>query len=170
MYKLFILFLLIIGTTSLAFAKEPSSAVNKAYSMILNGRYEVAEVVAKRAYEQSQIDGDRYNQGEALVALGLVYKTKLFSRNEESITNLRHAIAMFGSINYYAGVSKAKFALGNAYGTIGDSERQCDAYHESLVDFAKGKELNPDEIFVYNISAYSSFEEQVNDFIQRNCG
>jgi len=144
--------------------------VEKAYSMISKGQYEAAEVYAKQAHEQSQKDGDRYNLGEALVALGLVYKTKQMSRFEESIINLRHAIAVFKSINYYAGISKAKFALGSAFGTINDTDRQCDMYQESLEDYAEGKKLNPDEAFVYNVFAYSSFEEQVNDFIKKHCG
>ena len=65
-------------------------------------------------------------------------------------------------------MSKSKFGLANAYGLNNEFKKRCEMYALSIVDYKKGKELNPNSGFRFN-PTFSSFEEMVQAFTNEYC-
>lgn len=157
------------AAAGVVYTNDPYQKVSNSYTMMSHGRPIPAERFAKEALEQFKQDQDKYGQGEALVALGLLYKTGLMNKPQESIISFEQAINLFTSIDDFPSLAKTKFALGNAYASINNKEKQCALYSESLNDYEKGKELKPTATFKFN-PAFSSFDAMVKAFQEKYCG
>jgi len=173
MHKIFTLIVLFTlfgcSAAGVIYTNDPYQKVSNSYLMMNQGRSFPAEKFALEAVEQFKKENDSFGQGEALVALGLLYKSNLMHKPEESIVKLEQAIKSFQSINDYSSLSKTKFALGNAYANLDQTEKQCLMYSDSITDYEKGKKLNPNASFQFN-PAYSSFDEMVKAFASDYCG
>lgn len=156
------------ATTGVKHSEEAYKKVVKAYVMMNQGRPIPAERLAQEAFETFEEQGDVFGQGEALVALGLLYKSPLLPDYAQSVARLQQAVALFASIDDYASLAKSKFALGNAFAVAGQKSAQCALYGESLQDYAEAKQRNPDAAFQFN-TAYPSFDAMVKDFQAKYC-
>ena len=161
--------LLIIALLAMTFhasAKDLEDQIFQAEKMIHLKNLVRAEALATDAYQEFEKTGDRKGLGEATFVLGLVHKSQ--KKTDEAINEFRQALVLFNSIDYYSGIARVKFALGNAFGVIGDTDRKCDMYRQSLIDFETSKATEPNPIFWINPN-YTSFEEMVKDFSDRRC-
>jgi len=157
------------AAAGVVYTNDPYQKVSNSYIMMSQGRPIPAERFAKEAFEQFKQDHDVFGQGESLVALGLLYKSRLKQDLPESVAKLEQAKDLFQSINDYSSLSKTKFALGNAYANLEQKEKQCSLYSESLQDYEKAKKLDPEASFQFN-PAYPSFDAMVKDFKAGHCG
>ena len=145
---------------------DPYEKLNNSYTMLNQGRLIPAEKLGKEALQQFKVSNDIFGQGEAHTALGAVYKSS--NKPIKSISHFEKAISSFTSLNDFANTSKAKFGLANAYAINNQPVEQCKLYNESLLDYKKGLETNPNMKFQFNPN-YSSFEAMVNSFIGEYC-
>jgi len=156
------------AAVGVVYTTNPYQKITNSYIMMSQGRPIPAERFATQAYEQLKQDNDVFGQGESLVALGLLYKSRMKQNLPESVAKFEHAITLFQSINNYSSLAKTKFALGNAYANIEQKEKQCSLYSESIQDHEKAKKLDPEASFKFN-PAYPSFDAMVKDFESEYC-
>ena len=147
---------------------DPYQKVRDAHTMMQQGRGIPAERFATEALTEFTTKGDKFGEGEANVALGLLYKSQLMKNNDKSIKHFKQAINAFESINDYAQLAKAKFGLANAYGSNNQKEELCQMYKESLNDYKTSLITNPNSKFEFN-PRFKSFDEMVEGFRSHYC-
>lgn len=165
------------------YTSDPITKLNYAYQLMeVQGRGLAAEKLGLEALADFEKSKDIYGVAEAHTFLGLFYKNRSYREHKEfyikhneydptaskSIKHLDLASKAFEEDGDYWGVSKALFAMGNAYLTNNDAANGCSKFNESLSIYRSEKNVVKDRVHPHN-PAFTSFDAMIEAFIDKYC-
>jgi hypothetical protein len=177
------LFLLGCVAAGVPYTNDPMTKLDYAYQLMnAEGRGLAAEKLGLEALADLEKSNNVYGVAEANTFLGLFYKNNSYryhkefyvSHNEydptagKSIKHFGLAAKAFEKDGDYWGVSKALFAMGNAFATDNDYVNACAKFNESLVTYKSDKNVFKGRVHPHN-PAYESFDAMIEAFISKHC-
>ena len=165
------------------YTNDPMEKLEYAYQLMnTEGRGLAAEKLGKEALLDFENNANVYGVAEAHSFLGSYYKSQAYRYHkdfyiahneydpttEKSIQHFQRAKSAFEKDGDYWGVSKVVFGAGNSYASIGQIDKACKAYKESLEIYRSDKNVFKGRVHTFN-PAFESYEDMILAFIRAKC-
>ncbi|HCM1290403.1 hypothetical protein ACJO1Z_23050 [Vibrio parahaemolyticus] len=171
------------AAAGIPYTNDPMTKLNYAYQLMgSQGRGLAAEKLGLEALTELEKSNDIYGVAEAHIFLGLFYKNRSYREHKDfyekhneydptaskSIKHFELAAKAFEEDGDYWGVSKALFAMGNAYLTDNDKLLGCSKFTQSLEVYKSDKNVFVGRVHPHN-PAFETYEAMVKGFIEKHC-
>ncbi|MBC7009402.1 hypothetical protein BIZ38_13130 [Pseudoalteromonas sp. BZK2] len=181
--SLFTITLLGCAAAGVPYTSDPMKKLNYAYELMnTEDRGLAAERLGLEALADLEKSNNLYGVAEAHTFLGLYYKSRSYRYHKDfytkhneydptagkSIEHFKLAAEAFEKDGDYWGVSKALFAMGNAFLTDNDKVNGCNKFSESLEIYRSDKNVFVGRVHPHN-PAFESYEAMVEGFITKHC-